>query len=178
MASISWGTCRGRSIALRVQAVRTVKRTKWSIPIFKCHVNFLFLPLYCVLKIEAFVVALIWSPGRNCATDWILKYTPLRVLQTMDTNRKRLKLEQQCLTRDYQCDVWCVQRRNFCRSWGATLQLNTFLERHRLWARNLWSILKGENQANFIAVWCACCINTWRNTEEWVGSWFVSMKHW
>ena len=64
-----------------------------------------FLPLYCVLKIEAFVVALIWSPGRNCATDWILKYTPLRVLQTMDTNRKRLKLEQQCLTLDYQCDV-------------------------------------------------------------------------
>ena len=106
----------------------------------KRYVPFLFLSLYCVLKMEAFVVALIWSPRLICATDWILKYTPSRVLQTMDTNRKRLKLEQQCLTRDYQFDVWCVQRRNFCRSWGATLQLDAFLERHRLWARNLWSI--------------------------------------
>ena len=45
-----------------------------------------------MLKIEAFVVALIWSPGRNCATDWILKYTPSRVLQTMDTNRKKAEI--------------------------------------------------------------------------------------
>ena len=66
---------------------------------------FLFLPLYCVLKIEAFVIALIWGPRRNCATYWILKYTPSSVLQTMDTNRKRLKLEQQCLAWDYQCDI-------------------------------------------------------------------------
>ena len=31
--------------------------------------------------------------------------TPLRVLQTMDTNGKRSKSEQQCLARDYQCNI-------------------------------------------------------------------------
>jgi hypothetical protein len=37
---------------------------------------------YCMLKIEAFVVVLIWSLGLIYATDWILKYspTPLRLL--------------------------------------------------------------------------------------------------
>ena len=35
-----------------------------------------------------------------------LKNTPLNVLQTMDTNCKRPKLlEQQCLSRNYQCDI-------------------------------------------------------------------------
>jgi hypothetical protein len=29
-----------------------------------------------VLEIEAFVVALIWSPGLIYATDWIFKYSP------------------------------------------------------------------------------------------------------
>ena len=63
-----------------------------------------------MLKIEAFVVALIWSPGRNCATDWILKYTPLRDLQKrlkleQQCLAERLKLEQQSLALDYQCDI-------------------------------------------------------------------------
>ena len=44
----------------------------------------------CVLRSENrhFVVAaLTWSPGRICATDWILRYTPtpLRLIQTTDT---------------------------------------------------------------------------------------------
>jgi hypothetical protein len=59
----------------------------------------------CVLRSENrhFVVALTWSPGRICATDWILKYTPSpsRLIQTTDTIHKRLKLDEQCLARDY-----------------------------------------------------------------------------
>ena len=43
----------------------------------------------CVLRSENrhFVVALTWSLGRICATDWILKYTPTpsRLIQTTDT---------------------------------------------------------------------------------------------
>jgi hypothetical protein len=43
----------------------------------------------CVLRSENrhFVVALTWSLGRICATDWILKYTPTpsRLFQTTDT---------------------------------------------------------------------------------------------
>jgi hypothetical protein len=59
-----------------------------------------------------FVVALTWSLGRICATDWILKYTPTpsRLIQTTDTIHKRLKLDEQCLARDYATsDVFSTQ---------------------------------------------------------------------
>ncbi len=46
-------------------------------------------------------MALNWSPGRICATDWILKYTPT----PSRLFRKRLKLDEQCLARDYECDI-------------------------------------------------------------------------
>ena len=63
----------------------------------------------CVLRAENrhFVVALTWSLGRICATDWILKYTPTpsRLIQTTDTIHKRLKIDEQCLAWDYQCDI-------------------------------------------------------------------------
>ena len=63
----------------------------------------------CVLRYENrhFVVALTWSPGRICATDWILKYTPTpsRLIQTTDTIHKTLKLDEQCLARDDECDI-------------------------------------------------------------------------
>ncbi len=59
---------------------------QWSIPVFKFHIIF---NSTCVLRSEnrRFVVALTWSPGRTCATDWILKYTPTpsRLIQTTDT---------------------------------------------------------------------------------------------
>jgi hypothetical protein len=68
----------------------------------------------CVLRSENrhFVVALTWSLGRICATDWILKYTPTasRLIQTTDTIHKRLKLDAQCLARDYATsDVFSTQ---------------------------------------------------------------------
>ena len=65
----------------------------------------------CVLRSENrhFVVALTWSLGRICATDWILKYTPTasRLIQTTDTIHKRLKSDAQCLARDYATSDVC-----------------------------------------------------------------------
>ena len=52
-----------------------VKRIVMKYTIIQMQCCFLFLPVYCVLKIKAFVVALIWGPRRNCATDWILKHS-------------------------------------------------------------------------------------------------------
>jgi hypothetical protein len=68
----------------------------------------------CVLRFENrhFVVALTWIPGRICATDWILKYTPTpsRIIQTTDTIHKRLKIDEQFLARDYATsDVFSTQ---------------------------------------------------------------------
>ncbi len=62
---------------------------------FKHHVLFEFYLCIGFWK-SAFVVALIWSPGRICATDWSSNYTPTpsRVLQTRNTDPKWLKLEQ------------------------------------------------------------------------------------
>ena len=67
-----------------------------------------------------FGVALTWSLGRICATDWILKYTPTasRLIQTTDTIHKRLKLDEQCLLGIMRHLM--MQRRNFCLSSGAT----------------------------------------------------------
>ncbi len=73
---------------------------------FKFHIIF---NSTCVLRSENrhFVVALTRSLGRICATDWILRYTPTpsKLIQTKDTIHKTLKLDEQCLARDDECDI-------------------------------------------------------------------------
>ena len=64
----------------------------------------------CVLRSENrhFVVAaLTWSPGRICATDWILKYTPTasRLIQRQTLFTIRRNLKQQLVNINAKFDV-------------------------------------------------------------------------
>ena len=132
MASISWGTCRGRSIALRVQAVRTVKRTKWSIPIFKCHVNFYFYLCIACWKLRRSLWLWFGVPdGTAQRIGFWNTPTPSRVLQTMGAICKKPKLKQQFLAWHYQCGIWFAKHRN--RFWGAATQLAAIFTRYGCW---------------------------------------------
>ena len=64
----TWGTCRGRSTALQVQRVEKVQWTWIKYTNLQIPYYFWLLPLYCDLNIEAFVVALIWSPWSEQGT--------------------------------------------------------------------------------------------------------------
>jgi hypothetical protein len=83
----SW-LLRNVSKALRVQtSLQRVRTVKWK---FMQYTNIQIpcylwiLPLNRVLEIEAFIVALIWSPGLMYTTDWILKYSPtVRLLRDL-----------------------------------------------------------------------------------------------
>ena len=98
----------------------------------------------CALRCENrhFGVALTWSLGRICATDWILKYTPTasRLIQTTDTIHKRLTLDEQCLL-GIMRHLMCFQRRNFCLSSGATQQLDVIsdLEAQKVEEQVTWA---------------------------------------
>ena len=62
-----------------------------------------------------------WSQNGNTnynevyqySTDWILKTLLWEFSRQWTLIVKRLKLVQQCLPRDYQCNIWCVHHRNF-----------------------------------------------------------------
>ena len=129
MASISWGTCRGRCGSKQSERLNELNE------VFQYSNAMLFFIPTFVLRAE--------NEGVCCGSDLVAQDgsaqrirfwntpTPSRVLQTMGTICKNLKLKQQCLAWHYQWDIWFVEHRN--RFWGAAIRLAAIFTRYRCW---------------------------------------------
>jgi hypothetical protein len=155
----SWGIRRGRSKAVRVQRVRTVK---WCIPMFKFHVILEFYPGIASWKSG--------SPRPIHATEWIWNIPRVPRSQTMGTIHISLKrLLNDWLGKIIDISMLCLMcsSSDFCRSessddlegsqWGLIKFPNGFvLESQR-------SILLGLDQSDHFG-----CIN---NTHWILAQW-------
>ena len=114
----SWATCRGSSRALQVRRARTVKGTLVEYTNIQTPRYLWILPVCCVLKISVCCGSDLESWMDLCnGLDFEIHPDSFGLIQTIDTVRKRLKLDELCLARDYECGIWWVQGRNFYRSW-------------------------------------------------------------
>jgi len=142
-----------------------MKYTNIEIP---CY--FRILPLWCVLKTNMSVVALIWNPGLIYATNWILKYF-LRLIQKMGTIYKRLKWTMSGLVLWMRHLMWA--HLPFLRGHAATGCHFRTTQILKLEKSQKTSCL-GLNQVCY----CSCFLNTLRNTAASVGLDLDSLALW